>query len=34
MDNFGIALIPLGLIAAAIIGYLAVKKHWKIADIF
>jgi len=24
----------IGLIAAIIIGYLAVKKHWKIADIF
>ena len=23
-----------GLIGAIIIGYVAVKKHWKIADIF
>ena len=24
----------IGLISAIIIGYVAVKKHWKIADIF
>lgn len=26
--------VPIGFMLAAIIGYLAVKKHWKIADIF
>jgi len=27
-------LFPLALLIAPIIGYLAVKNHWKIADIF
>jgi len=34
MDNLGILIIPIGFMVAAVIGYLAVKKHWKIADIF
>lgn len=33
MDNIGILIIPVGFILAAIVGYVAVKKHWKIADL-
>jgi len=29
-----VMIIPLGLILAATIAYLAVKNHWKIADYF
>lgn len=29
-----VMIIPLGLIAAAVIGYLAVKYDWKIAKLF
>lgn len=32
MNEIGILIIPLGFILAGIIGFLAVKKHWKIAD--
>jgi len=34
MNEMSLAIIPIGFIIAAIIGYVAVKKHWKIADIF
>ena len=33
MENLEL-LYGVGLIVAIIIGYIAVKKHWKIADIF
>jgi hypothetical protein len=33
MDNIGVLIIPFGFMIAAVIGYLAVKNHWKIADI-
>jgi len=33
MDNLGILVIPIGFMVAAAIGYLSVKRHWKIADI-
>ncbi len=29
-----VMIIPISIIIAAVIGYLAVKNHWKIADIF
>ena len=29
-----VMLVPIGFIVAAIIGYMAVKNNWKIADIF
>ncbi len=29
-----VMIIPISIIFAAIIGYLAVKNHWKIADYF
>jgi hypothetical protein len=29
-----VMVVPISIIAAAIIGYLAVKNHWKIADYF
>jgi uncharacterized protein YneF (UPF0154 family) len=32
MSEIGILIIPLGFVFAAIIGFLAVKRHWKIAD--
>ena len=34
MNEIAIAIIPIGFIFAAIIGFLAVKYNWKIADIF
>ena len=34
MNEIGLLIIPLGFSFAAIIGYLAVKKNWKIADMF
>lgn len=33
MNEVGLLVIPLGFFLAAVIGYLAVKKNWKIADI-
>jgi len=32
MSEIGILIIPIGFIFAAVIGFLAVKKHWKIVD--
>ncbi len=32
MNEIGVLVVPLGFIFAVIIGFLAVKKHWKIAD--
>lgn len=29
-----VMIVPLGIVLAAVIGYIAVKKHWKLADIF
>ncbi len=29
-----VMIIPIGIIIAAIVGHLAVKNHWKIADYF
>lgn len=29
-----VMVVPISIIVAAIIGYLAVKNHWKIADYF
>ncbi len=34
MNELGLIVIPVGFIIAAVIGYIAVKKHWKIADFF
>lgn len=34
MNELGLIVIPIGFIVAAVIGYVAVKKHWKIADFF
>ncbi len=34
MNELGLIVIPVGFIIAAVIGYIAVKKHWKIADLF
>ena len=34
MNELGLIVIPVGFIVAAVIGYIAVKKHWKIADYF
>ena len=33
MNEIGLLVIPIGFCMAAVIGYFAVKKHWKIADI-
>ncbi len=32
MNEIGILIVPLGFILAAIIGFFAVKKHWKVVD--
>jgi hypothetical protein len=34
MNNLELIIIPIGFIVAAIIGYLAVKHNWKIAEFF
>ncbi len=34
MGEIGVIVIPVGFIIAAIIGYIAVKRKWKIADFF
>ena len=34
MDNFISLLYPIGAIVAAIIAFIAYKKHWKIVDWF
>ena len=33
MNDIGVLIVPIGFVVAGIIGYFAVKKHWKIADI-
>jgi hypothetical protein len=33
MNEIGLLVIPIGFSLAAVIGYLAVKRNWKIADI-
>jgi uncharacterized protein YneF (UPF0154 family) len=33
MSDIGVLIIPIGFVFAGIVGYFAVKKHWKIADI-
>ncbi len=34
MNEIGLAIIPIGFFLAGVIGYIAVKRDWKIADIF
>ena len=34
MSSLSALIIPLGFILAAIIGFIAYKKHWKIVDWF
>jgi hypothetical protein len=34
MENIGLLALAVGFVVAWIIGYMAQKKHWKIADFF
>lgn len=34
MENLGLLALAIGFVAAWIIGYMAHKNHWKIADFF
>ena len=34
MEDITLSLFAIGFVAAWIIGYIAHKKHWKIADFF